>query len=272
MREFIEAIILGIVQGLTEFLPVSSSGHLLFLQKLGVGEPSLFFNVALHIGTLLAVLVYYRKDIAQIVRKPFTPYNYKLILSTVLTVILALIAKKYFIDILEGKYLITGFILTAVLLYTAQLRLDKGKNIRSAGLQADEGSRCDGNGQLGISYPAAVFAGIMQGIAVFPGISRSGSTITALLLSGSDRKSAAKYSFLLSVPVIFGAFILEFPSGTLASESLLPLLAGMLAAFVSGIFAIGFFVKLLSDKSLIPFCIYLVILAAAMFAIKTFSY
>jgi len=242
----VHAIILGIVQGLTEFLPVSSSGHLLLLQKLGIGEPSIFFNIALHMGTLLAVVVYFRKDIWQIIRKPFTPYNCKLLISTIITVVIALIFRKYFEDVLIGKYLASGFLLTAILLFVAQMRLGSKR-------YAGE-----------ITYRASIFAGLMQGLAVLPGISRSGATITTLLLGGADRKEAGKYSFLLSIPIIIGAFIMELPRGAAESVEVFPLVAGMLFAFVCGLAAIRLFIRLLSNRSLIPFCIYLVVLSIVM--------
>ena len=236
-----EGIILGLVQGLTEFLPVSSSGHLFLLEKLGVGNESLFFNVCMHLGTLLSVLIVMRKKWVPLVRKPFQKTNLFILLSCLPTVGFALIFKTLAPTLLEGQFLALGFMITAVFLFCAEkLHFDRKRTL---------------------SVKTSVLSGVFQGIAVLPGVSRSGATITALSLVGVDKKESADFSFLMSIPVILGSAILEILpliSGdfTLATADVLPLILGTVTAFLSGCFAIKFFLKMISTKSLLPFSIY----------------
>ena len=241
-----EGIILGLVQGLTEFLPVSSSGHLFLLEKLGVGNESLFFNVCMHLGTLLSVLIVMRKKWLPLVRKPFQKTNLCVLVSCLPTVGLALLFKALAPALLEGQFLALGFMITAVFLFCAEkLHFDQKRTL---------------------SVKTSVLSGVFQGIAVLPGVSRSGATITALSLVGVDKKEAADFSFLMSIPVILGSAILEILpliSGdfTLATTNILPLILGTATAFLSGCFAIKFFLKMISTKSLLPFSIYTFLLS-----------
>ncbi len=188
-------LLLCIVQGLTEFLPVSSSGHLLLVEQIfGIEGDTLMLNLFLHLATLLAVIVVYRKIIWQILKKPFQPLTYKLLLSTVLTVILAvgyevLDLNKYGFKIYGFCFLATSIILLVTYLFQK----------RTTVVKSDKE----------ISTKSAVLVGIVQGFAVLPGISRSGSTISSLILTGNDEEKASEFSFLLSIPVIVGGFILE---------------------------------------------------------------
>ena len=231
-----EGIILGLVQGLTEFLPVSSSGHLFLLEKLGVGNESLFFNVCMHLGTLLSVLIVMRKKWLPLVRKPFQKTNLFILLSCLPTVGFALLTKA-----LAPALLALGFMITAVFLFCAEkLHFDRKRTL---------------------SVKTSILSGVFQGIAVLPGVSRSGATITALTLVGVDKTESADFSFLMSIPVILGSAILEILpliSGdfTLATGDILPLILGTVTAFLSGCFAIKFFLKIVSTKSLLPFSIY----------------
>ena len=241
-----EGIILGLVQGLTEFLPVSSSGHLFLLEKLGVGNESLFFNVCMHLGTLLSVLIVMRKKWLPLLRKPFQKTNLYVLVSCLPTVGFALLFKTLAPTLLEGQFLALGFMITTVFLFcTEKLHFDKKRTL---------------------SLQTSVLSGVFQGIAVLPGVSRSGATITALSLVGVDKKEAADFSFLMSIPVILGSAILEIApmiSGdfSLAPVGVLPLILGTVTAFVSGCFAIKFFLKIVATKSLLPFSIYTFLLS-----------
>lgn len=241
-----EGIILGLVQGLTEFLPVSSSGHLFLLEKLGVGNESLFFNVCMHLGTLLSVLIVMRKKWLPLLRKPIQKTNLCVLVSCLPTVGFALLFKTLAPALLEGQFLALGFMITAVFLFCAEkLHFDRKRTL---------------------SVKTSILSGVFQGIAVLPGVSRSGATITALSLVGVDKKESADFSFLMSIPVILGSAILEIVplvSGefTLATGDVLPLILGTVTAFLSGCFAIKFFLKIVATKSLLPFSIYTFILS-----------
>jgi undecaprenyl-diphosphatase len=314
--EIIQAIILGLVQGLTEFLPISSSGHLLLLEKIGLGSPSVFFNLALHAGTLFSAIVFYRKKIYEIIKKPLGKESLYLIAATAATGALALVAERFFGEILEGKYLAIGFMLTAVLLFSveafggktnekteiksceadnkvlstaenARLRAEIGsckadnkavingeKMSGEVGIQCERmskkaGKNTDFKGKKGeksedISLKSAVICGLCQGIAVVPGLSRSGATISSLLFMGADREKAANFSFMLSMPVIAAGFILEIVRNqafSLPKSQIFPLLAGMAAAAIGGFFAIKGFVRFLKKRSMKGFAYYAAALA-----------
>ena len=249
-----EGIVLGFIQGLTEFLPVSSSGHLLFLEKLGVGEESLFFNICMHIGTLFSVLIVTRKTWTPLLKNIRNKTNLHLVVSCIPTVAIALLFKALAPDLLSGAYLPLGFMITTVLLIGCE-KLNFAQNNT-------------------LSYKSSILSGVFQGIAVLPGISRSGATITALRLTGVDKKTSADFSFLMSIPIIIGSLILEsvdlFKGGyTLPTDQILPLVLGTLTAFGSGCFAIKFFLKLIKEKTLTPFAIYTFLMSIASFVAMT---
>ena len=225
--DVLEAVFLGLVQGAGEFLPVSSSGHLLLLEKLGVGEEDLFFNICLHLGTLLSVLVVMRRSILALFRKGNGRALLMLAAACLPTVALALLFKYLAPSLIDGAYLPLGFAVTSFLI------------ILSEKFSPAE-TRC-------LSLKNSLMTGVFQGVAVLPGISRSGATIAALRLSGVERSEAAEFSFLLSLPVIIGSALYEGTelavTGELASVAVLPLLAGALAAFLSGCVAIRFFLS-----------------------------
>ena len=192
MAEIIKSIFLGILQGLTEFLPVSSSGHLVLAEKLGLGEASLFFNVTLHLGTLGAVFVVYRKKIFEIIKAPRNNKLWLYVLASVPTAALGLVFKKLLPELLIGKYLPLRFMITAVVLATGELV----RNNKITGLTAKN----------------AFLTGVAQGLAVFPGISRSGSTITAAvfgLVAGAVRGLFARTLYAFDV-VAFGSGLRSF--------------------------------------------------------------
>lgn len=249
---FLQAIFLGIVQGLTEFLPVSSSGHLVLFQKLfGLKEGVITFDVAVHLATLIAVFIVFKKDILDLLRKPFSKFTFLLVAGTIPAVLVGLLFKDTIDALFEsGKSLGFEFLLTGLALLYAE-------NIRGRDKKLEETSSTD-----------AVIIGIAQAIAILPAISRSGLTIAGALSRGLNREFAAKFSFMLSIPVILGAAALDlkdiFKLGGSADIGidLLPLIAGMIAAAISGYFAIRFMLKLLTKGSLKGFAYYVFILAA----------
>lgn len=245
--EIWEALVLGIVQGASEFLPISSSGHLLLLEKLGVGKEDLFFNVMLHVGTLVAVLIAMRKTWWPLVRHPFNKTNGYLILACLPTVALAFVFKLLAPSLLGGKLLGCGFVLTACLLYA-------GENFHSTKSTL-------------LNAKKSILTGVLQGIAVLPGVSRSGATISAMRLQGVEKENATTFSFLLSIPIIIGSAAyesLDLITGK-ATLSISPeaVVVGVVAAFISGLLSIKFFLKLVEKHSLSGFVIYTLLLGIA---------
>lgn len=248
MREIIIAIILGIVQGLTEFLPVSSSGHLTLVQDIfGINENILFTNVALHFGTLLAVIIYYFKDVVDL----FRPRNYKTTLYLIIATLPAGLAMLLLGDLVEkvftAQYICFGFLATAIVLLSAEF---VGRKIRET---------------RPINISTAIIMGVAQAVAIFPGLSRSGSTITAGLVAKSERNSVAKFSFLMSIPVIAGSTIFEIFTVDFSSINIIATIVGVTTSFVAGFFAIKIMIKLIGKCNFKWFSIYLFALAIVTF-------
>lgn len=242
----IYAIILGIVQGLTEFLPVSSSGHLVLLQNIfGIKNDIILFDVILHLGTLVAVFIVYRKTIFELIKKPFSKKMQYLVVGTIPTVLIALLFKDFFEGAFSGNFLFVGFLATAILLIIADFCDKKYKNKND------------------MNFKRVSVMGLFQGFAIMPGLSRSGSTITSAIVMGIDKKDALEYSFLLSIPIIFASMIYELiktPIQTI-SIGILPIIFGFIFSAVFGYLAIKFMIKLVQNKSYKYFSIYLIILS-----------
>jgi undecaprenyl-diphosphatase len=253
---FLIAILLGLVQGLCEFLPVSSSGHLYLISKLtsgAVGEDTFgsFFTVMLHVATLIAVLFVYREQVLAILRHPIQKLTLHLIVATLPTVVFALILKKFdaldkWLD--EGNFVGFSFLLTAVFLTVSELMCRRRKAKKSIDT---------------MRWTDALVIGGMQAIGVLPGVSRSGSTIAGALGMRIDRKSAANFSFLLSIPAILGGLVLELyklvkepDSINLTVGTAAAWILGMLVAAISGYFAVRFMIRLITKKGLLGFAIY----------------
>ncbi len=237
----LESIILGVIQGLTEFLPISSSGHLVLFQRLlGVEEGVLTFDVLVHLGTLVAVIGVFRNDIISIIKRPWQKLTFLLLVATIPTGIIGLTFKDFFERLFEsGSTLGIEFILTGLIIWFADKVKDRGK-------QMDD-----------ISYFDAVIVGTMQGIAILPAISRSGLTIAGSLFRGIDRETAARFSFLVSIPAIAGATILDLKDlHALPAGMGLPFLIGPLVAAVSGYWAIKFMIRVLQKGSMRGFAYY----------------
>ncbi len=267
--EIWEALALGLAQGLSEFLPISSSGHLLILEKFGSGQENLFFNVMLHVGTLFAVLIALRKTWVPLLLFPFSKKKKSqggnleiqsvfgglsagkidgyVVLACLPTVALAFVFKLLAPSLLDGKLLGCGFVLTAVLLYL-------GENFKPTKSTL-------------LTPKTSILTGVLQGIAVLPGVSRSGATISALALQGVDKKAATTFSFLLSIPIIIGSALYEsldlITGKATLSISAAAVIVGMIAAFLSGLAAIKFFLKLIEKHSMAGFVAYALLLGIA---------
>lgn len=238
----LEAVLLGIVQGLTEFLPVSSSGHLVLLQNIfGISEPQLFFDTMLHLGTLFAVVIVMWQSIVDIFKNFFSKMTLFLVIATIPAVIAQLLFGDVFEGAFSGTYLGYGFLLTACILALSEVISQRANKKRK------------------INMGSSITMGIMQAVAIFPGVSRSGSTIAGGLVSGIDRKKAASFSFLMSIPVILGAVLLQgvkIVKETPINIDIFPVLIGTVCAAVSGYFAVKFMLALISKKRLYGFAIY----------------
>ncbi|GHV10878.1 undecaprenyl-diphosphatase 3 [Spirochaetia bacterium] len=255
-----EAILLGAIQGITEFLPVSSSGHLVLFQKiLGISEPALFFDTMVHVGTLAAVFIILWKDILDILRKPVQPLTGYLILATLPAVIVALAGKNLIeAAFASGSFLGFAFLITAALLVGSEFlsRRTRAGSPDGGGLK----------GKNDIRWPDALVIGILQGVAVIPGVSRSGATLSGALSRRLNRDFAARFSFLLSIPAILGALVLQVkdladPGGLAESATgggigTLPIIAGTLVAAVVGFFSVRLMLKIVRERSLLGFAVY----------------
>ncbi|HEY8423849.1 MAG TPA: undecaprenyl-diphosphate phosphatase [Clostridia bacterium] len=239
-----EAIALGIMQGLTEFLPVSSSGHLVMLQNiLGVQGDLLFFDVMLHIGTLLAVFAVFFRDILGLFKPPFKTIGL-LILATLPAGLVMLLFSDQIEALFEGRFLWIGFLITAVMLLVTEY----------------VGRKYPRNNPLDVKV--SLIMGVSQAVAVVPGISRSGATISGGVYSGVQRETVAKFSFLMSIPVILGSGFVEIIR--VKNWNSIPVycvLAGMAAAAISGFLAIKLMLKLIQKCDYKWFSLYLFVLA-----------
>lgn len=246
----IDAIILGIIQGLTEFLPVSSSGHL-ELGKAIVGdnsvpEESLLFTVVLHFATALSTIVVFRKDIWNIIKgivklewNEDLQFVAKIAVSMIPAVIVGLFFETQLEALFGGNILLVGFmlLLTAALLFLA----DKAKNTNKK-----------------VSFKDALIIGVSQAIAMLPGISRSGATISTSVLLGNDKTKAARFSFLMVIPLIFGKIAKDVFSGELSyqAHNFTVLSVGFIAAFIAGLFACTWMIALVKKSKLSYFAFY----------------
>jgi undecaprenyl-diphosphatase len=261
-----QAVFLGIVQGLTEFLPVSSSGHLVLIQRiLGISESALFFDTLLHCGTLLAVFVALRRDIRNILRRPFQRLTWLLILATAVTAAIALGFKDAIEEAFtSARWLGPAFLATAVALFLSEYLSRRPGDSRN-------------DAEMG--WFDAVFIGALQGIAVIPGVSRSGFTLSGALSRRLERDLAARFSFLLSIPAILGGLIIQVKdlleisgfqsinpeaSGGLVGGISIPVLAaGTFTAAVVGFGSVMLMLKIIRERSLVGFGVYTAVLGLA---------
>lgn len=263
-----EAIVYGLIQGLSEFLPVSSSGHLALLPYvMNIKDPGVVFDLMMHLGTALAVFTYFRKDIFNYA-KTFTPAlaNFKVggedrwfvrnfifsTFSSVLLIVLLMPVAK----MARNPWIIIGNLsVFGALLWFADWKNKKNLSHLTSPMTD------------GFQWKLAGLIGCAQALAIFPGVSRSGITLTCALLLGMKRKEAGAYSFLLSLPIIFAGILKEVPDlmKTQDNSSLMVLLAGVATSFIVGWATIHFFMKLISRIHLSYFAIYRWVIAAIMF-------
>ena len=249
MADVLRALILGIVQGLTEFLPVSSSGHLELTKWLfqddSLAEESMLMTVTLHAATALATLVVFRKDVAEIFRDLLrfewnggTKFSLLIILSMIPAAIVGVVFDKVLTTLFDRQVVLVAFmlILTGLLLFLA----DRARRTEKS-----------------VGWTDALLIGIAQAIAILPGISRSGATISTSVLLGIDREKSARFSFLMVVPLIFGKMAKDVLDGAFtATASTVELTVGFFAAFFTGIAACVWMIKLVKQAELKYFAYY----------------
>ena len=260
---YIEAVILGLVQGLAEFLPISSSGHLALLQQFfGIKEDNvLLFAVLLHVGTLISVFIVYWKDIWELIvelfitikdiftgkglrldERPVRKLGVMIIVATIPTGLIGILFNDFFDGLYNSIVPIgAGLLVTGCLLVIAERMGTSNRGIKE------------------MNFRNAIFVGVVQGIAICPGISRSGSTLFGSLLCNLDRTFAVKFVFLISIPSILGSAVMEAPDAIAAGmnmSDLGPIIVGMIVAAVSGLVAIKTMIKVVSNKKLNYFSYY----------------
>lgn len=279
-----KAVVLGVIQGLAEFLPISSSGHLVIIKEiLGVdfGSGGVFFDVMLHLGTLLAIFVAFHKDIAKlivegvhilidffanigiffqnifragkpyrkVIKTAYRKYVMLIIVSTIPTGLIGLLMSDI-VEVANGMVIVPGIclIITAIFLIIADLATPGTKRPKE------------------VSYINAGIVGTAQGLATMPGISRSGTTITACILCGFDKKFAVKYSFIMSIPAVLGAAVLElknFDSVTIVSKDVTSCIIATVVAAVVGYLSICFMMRLVRGRKYTGFSIYCILVGIA---------
>jgi undecaprenyl-diphosphatase len=250
----LQAAILGLAQGLGEFLPISSSAHLVLVPWLfGWTDPGLTFDVALHIGTLLAVVIYFRKDWWHLITRGFTDVRsaegrlfWYLVAASVPGAIGGFLLEKKAETVFRSPILIAMMlILMGVLLYWADRRSAKNIELKN------------------ITFETSILIGISQALAIIPGVSRSGITMTTGLLMGVTRQGAARFSFLLSTPIILGAAVVKLPH-VISNSSMINVnfTIGILVSSITGIASIGFLLRYIQTKDFLPFVWYRFVLGA----------
>ena len=275
----LQAIITGAIQGLSEFLPISSSAHIVFSNELyelitktnvlqEVSQEEIFFNIMVHLATLFAVVIYFFKDLKKIFKdyllsikdKNFKDNNFKLVnyimLATVITGVIGLLIKDKVEQLISDPQRICFLLLTTGLILLFSEKFYKGDKK--------------------LSLKTAIFVAIAQGLAVFPGFSRSGLTISCAIFNGMNRVEAARFSFLMSIPVIFLASLIyplfELDFASIATFNHKAIILGFLTSFVVGYLCIKYFMKLLGQLSLRIFGYYCLIVAFVMFGLFQFYY
>ncbi|MGN1386660.1 MAG: undecaprenyl-diphosphate phosphatase [Bacillus sp. (in: firmicutes)] len=251
----IEAFILGLIQGLTEFLPISSTGHLYLGRNLfDLNEAGLLLDTMLHIGTLLAVLIFYKHEFIKILKNPFGKLTWLLVIGTIPAVLVGLTFKDYFDGISKtGITIGWEFLLTGCLLWYAET-IQQGRR-----KMAD------------IGYGDALFIGSFQAAAIFPALSRSGLTIAAALIRKLDRETAAYFSFLLSTPAIVGAIVLQLGDlldGQGEQIALSSLAIGILSSAIFGYIAVKWMIQYLKKHSLKIFAVYVWLLGGLILVLQ----
>ena len=259
----IEAIVLGLVQGLTEFLPISSSAHLVITQMLfNISFPGFGFEILLHLGSVLAVIIYYRKDLIELIIGFFSYiknrseenktnfwFSIYILVATIITGVSGILFEDYISTALKGPTMIAiSLTITGIFLIIIE------RAVRTGGRTEKDMTLFD-----------SVIIGIGQSLALIPGLSRSGTTLVVGMFAGLTKETAVRYSFLLSIPVILGSTVLAIKDllngELLAVAGAFPLIVAFIVTFISSLLGIVWFINFLKKSKLIYFAIYCFILA-----------
>ncbi|MBO5103369.1 MAG: undecaprenyl-diphosphate phosphatase [Clostridia bacterium] len=241
-------IALGFVQGITEFLPISSSGHLVLIEHFcGVQSDFLFLNVLLHVATLLAVIIYYRKTLLYLITHPFCKMNKYLLVATIPAVVFVLLFNNFVNTVLSSIVMVgVGFILTGIFLTIAVICTKKNLNPQP------------------LNYKNVTIMGISQAFAIFPGLSRSGTTLAFGLVAGTERQTALDFSFLMSIPIILASLVYQLIfsdfSTAFVDINVAGLIISVITAFLSALLGLILMKKVIKNINLIYFVPYLIIL------------
>ncbi len=258
--------VLAIVQGLTEFLPISSSGHLVLLyQWFGIEDQTILLSVLLHIATLCSVLLYYRKTIWELLKHPFCYTNRCLIVATIPTVVFVLLFRNIITYAFGGDFLWLGFLLTGFLLSLASMLTKKEGIVPYQTYSVTK---------MPIGYLDAILMGMGQGIACFPAVSRSGTTIATGLFLGLPSRVSVDFSFLMSIPVILGSLLFELIENKFVlylSYSIPQICVAFLICFVVGIFAIKLLKNVAQNHKLSLFSKYLYTLSVVLIVLQLYQ-
>lgn len=242
MFDLIKYILIGIIQGITEFLPISSSGHIVLFGSFFNMDNLLLISVVAHVGTLFAVIFCYRKKIYNLVRHPKNKTNYHLLIATIPTIIIVLLFNSFIEENFSSRTLIWGFLISAILLIIAEFWRQNNKPLTKR---------------------SSLYMGISQGLAILPGFSRSGTTLVVGLLSGVEKQEALDFSFLMSIPIIIASAIYEtiklFSAHIVINW--IQIFAVMITSFIFGILSIKIMLKMVKNNKLYFFSIYLIILS-----------
>jgi len=288
---FFNSIVIGFVQGVGEFLPISSSGHLVLLYQLfNIKGDTVLISIFLHIATLFSVIYVYRKQILELIKHPLCKTNKLLIAATIPTVIIALLLNKLITSSFENNFVIFGFLITAVLLGVADYILENRTTHQSFNKKILSTTNTSYNitktndiiirnpmllknsdiTNLNLTYKQAIIMGVTQGVACFPGISRSGSTIASGLIVKGDKTEVTTFSFLLSIPIIIGSLIFSLLDVNNSSIRVgtFSLISACLISFLVGIVSIRLVHQVVKDKKLSYFSFYLIGLVFVILLIK----
>lgn len=243
VMDWLQAIILGIIQGLTEFLPISSTGHLFLGRKLfGLEEAGLFLDTMLHIGTFIALIVFYKDILLKLIKNPFSRLTLLLIVGTIPAVIAGVLFSDFFDEISKtGVTIGWEFLITGLFLWFAD-------SIKKGEKKVEDLTLFD-----------SLFIGSFQAFAIFPAISRSAMTIVGAIIRKMDKEAAAYFSFLLSIPAIFGGVVFQMKdiyTGNIPQISFLSMLCATIASAIFGYIAVKFMISFVKKRSLKIFAVY----------------
>lgn len=247
--EIWQALILGLVQGFSEFLPISSSGHLLLVRAImGLEGTYLLFDILVHCATLLAIVIIFFKDLLGLLKPPFKTLGI-LVIATIPAVIVGLLLSNYVDEIFgSAKYLCFFFLISATIMLLCEVI---GKRVAAT---------------KDITMKNAIAMGLLQSLAVLPGVTRSGSTIFGGVATGGKREEVAKFSFFMSLPIICGAVVLQLTDiSSAVTLDWSAYVVGMLAAFASGLFAIKLMLKVIAKANYKWFALYLFVISILSF-------